>query len=392
MGMMFGPGNAGKTTLVKALRLGLCTAPAFSPEELTHFRNVAIANIIESTTILLGQANIMDPIVHMDPMYIELKESLNKETLDLKEIIEDNWEIITQRQAYIIETFWKSKFCANLWKRKREFNVHMNDNTSHFLPRASMICDRTKMLSNADILMVREETKLLSQYELKTSSSFLGTISILDQGGQENHQEEYERKDSKLFQKYVDGSDFLFVVIPIGDLLEEEKSGSIVKGLRLLNSLLETSSKVNKPSLSLCPSEVLYATFKTTGIVVILNKVDKLTVVTDGDLSDWLRVAKSRKDCDPWLKGVLESHENEKELKGGAATFFFNVVESVQKLHSEYTGQLVVLSDSLTNYNDKLVTELTEAIGKTVEGELGVLGVTEETTQNPVARVEMSRN
>jgi hypothetical protein len=87
MGMMFGPGNAGKTTLVKALRLGLCTAPAFSPEELTHFRNVAIANIIESTTILLGQANIMDPIVHMDPMYIELKESLNKETFDLKEII-----------------------------------------------------------------------------------------------------------------------------------------------------------------------------------------------------------------------------------------------------------------------------------------------------------------
>jgi len=351
--MMFGPGNAGKTTLVKALRLALCKSPVFRDDELTHFHNVAIANVIESAAILTKQA---------EKLYPEEYNELKKRLVDLDSIKQEGSAVITIKRATTIEAFWESELCRKVWDRRLEFDVHLNDNTKHFLPISSKIRDENYTLSNVDILMVREETKLLSQYELKTSQSSLGTISILDRGGQENHQKEYELKNSKLFRKYADDAHFLFVVVPIGDLFEEEKNGSIVKGLRILNSLLETSAKINDINdMTWCPcfQGHEYANFKNKGILVILNKQDKLpTEGVEKHLSNWVQAAKSRSDCDPWLRKILEEEAPEAQ----PTEFYKKLIERVKKQHPEFLGKLMVKSDSLIDYDQKLIDDLTTAL------------------------------
>ena len=351
--MMFGPGNAGKTTLVKALRLALCKPPVFGDDELTHFHNVAIANVIESAAILAK---------HAEKLFPEEYNELKKRISDLDSIKQEG-SVITNKRATTIEAFWNSELCRKVWDRRLEFDVHLNDNAKHFLPMASKVRDENYTLTNVDILMVREETKLLSQYELKTSQSTLGTISILDRGGQENHQKEYELKDSKLFRKYVDNAQFLFVVIPIGDLFEEEKNGSIVKGLRILNSLLETSAKTNDKACCPCSEGKEYANFKNKGILVILNKQDKLPSGqgVETHLSNWVQAAKSRSDCDPWLRKILDE-DCGGWVKQQPTKFYEDIIKKVKSQHPTFVGKMIIKSDSLIDYDQKLINDLIVAL------------------------------
>lgn len=353
LGMMFGPGNAGKTTLVKALRLALCKPPVFGDDELTHFHNVAIANVIESAAILAK---------HAEKLYPEEYNELKKHLSDLDSIKQEG-SVITNKRATTIEAFWKSELCRKVWDRRLEFDVHLNDNTKHFLPMASKVRDENYTLTNLDILMVREETKLLSQYKLKTSQSKLKTISILDRGGQENHQKEYELKDSKLFRKYADDAQFLFVVIPIGDLFEEEKNGSIVKGLRILNSLLEISAKTNDGVWCPWSQGKEYVNFKNKGILVILNKQDKLPSGqgVETHLSNWVQAAKSRSDCDPWLRKILDEDVGG-WVKQQPTEFYENLIYKVKSQHPTFKGKMIIKSDSLIDYDQKLINELTTAL------------------------------
>ena len=369
--MMFGPGNAGKTTVIKAIRKGFgVDVTKEEDNDPKKIKGAMKKNIVESTIILIEQAKVLFPDDYAKAVDLHVLEQATMKWK--KDIITAT---ITSSDAKAIETFWCSPLGENVWNARDSFDTPIHDNTKKFLPKVSAIVRSDYVPNLMDILLVRQETinrdiRPASLPSTQEESCCCFTVDqrrileIQDCGGQVRHQRAYRSDDD--FIKFSRESDLLFCVVPIGDLAEERINECITYGLRIINDILKTvpdldlivsaSTKQGVVPVQVNSLELKNGVdFRKKPILIFLNKLDKLEERVNKSskekiLEDWLIAAKqnakkygeSSGDDVRWLDELLEFAQKLLEKpsldKFDACGFFKAIIDQIFELHRQDKG------------------------------------------------------
>ena len=330
--MMFGPGLAGKSTVVKAVRIIYSGKPfeEFIADQRDLVAKLIRKNIVESVNVLCEQAEKLFPAE-----FAALIKDLQLNLISRKALSVD----FTSKQAKIIQALWNSELGQKVWSQREEYEIH--DNTIKYLPKCDVVSKDDYSPTQEDYLLAREETKLLTRctVELPKKDGKESLLEIMDCGGQTNHQEIY--KGNPLFKEFSQEACLLFLVIPVGDLLDERRTACVTKGLRILQSLLSTNAKDRNKE----------ADFKRKVVVVFLNKMDKLNAAVDKMgasplLEYWHNAALNNlgsKEAD-----LINAINSSRRDVGGVEDYFNKVVNFIIKQHRPTSNDAATLIKSTT--------------------------------------------
>jgi len=281
---LLGPGAAGKSTLVKCVRMAMAedqgTPCTFEEGEKEHKRLAMEKNAIESILRLCERARALFPELSNVK---ELKDKMDKLTG------KKNWTRITTDQAELIVELWGEQVIKDTWEQRHTFLI--NSNTSYLLPK---VCDFIKggyVVTDEDILQAREETKRGEEFIIRLKDAEMSdcttcctgkmhkvpcSLNILDMGGQDYHKEANEK--TSIFHEYKAQASIIFLVVPLGDLRQQLKPG-VTEALLLLDNELGDKGNSNR------------------NFVVFLNKFDlfqdAIKAAGKGAMQGWLASAKS---------------------------------------------------------------------------------------------------
>ena len=349
--MMFGPGDAGKSTVVRSTRIAFSSKnfDEFIRTEASEVKRLVKKNIVESVLVLHEQAKKLYP-----KEYYNLIEQMGEHkftkrplmNLILKGALDVN---ISPMKADIILSFWNSDLIQKVWNEHRsEFYIH--DNTAEFISRCKEIIGDDYKPTQGDFLKYRQETHELEEFTLEMltgKKKEKKKIKILDCGGQTNHQEVYKSK--QVFRDYANQSTVLFVVIPVGDLETEERTGCVTQGFQILCSLLKTSNQaVVVDDEKSCfgfkwtsRNNTSFINLNRQAIVVFLNKKDVLDKAIEKSgheklVNNWFKAAianldssdQPQEEVSMLRKAICESKDANPL---NAALFFFNIVQRLAK-------------------------------------------------------------
>jgi len=366
--LMFGPGQAGKSTIVKSLRFILSGKSSFKEfledrGEKERVRMQMRINIVEAVHCLCVQAQ----------KHLTLEEfEAQRQDLSLDLIMGDSLKAqFSTKQARVIKAFWESHLGKRIWQLRNEKNYEIHDNANEFIPKCDLICRNDYEPTLDDFLLYRQETKFLEEFKLEMSETSENRrfLQIMDCGGQANHQQMYQSEKS--FRDFSQEASLLFLVIPIGDLGKESEKKCITDGFLILDSLLSAdlfvhkTGKDGKPKIDEDgkPKIAESVSFQQKVIVVFLNKKDKLRELVEHTgaqrlLDNWradavknlnskmddVKTAKEADSIKVLLQAIKENDQNV-STADDAEQFFKNLVERVCKISSKGKRKAAVRSN-----------------------------------------------
>jgi len=368
--MMFGPGAAGKSTVVKSTRIAFSdkSFDEFIREDASEVTRLIKKNIVESVLVLHEQAKKLYPIEYENLIkQMGLHKATKRPLINL--ILKDALDInFSSTKADLILSFWKSDIIQKVWNDHRsEFYIH--DNTSEFISKCDKVIRDDYKPTKADFLKYRQETHDLEEFtlemltvnkrkkkikilEMLTGNKRKKKIKILDCGGQTNHQEVYKSK--QVFRDYADNSELLFVVIPVGDLESEERTGCVTQGFQILCSLLKTANEdVRVDDDFICFGRKWWTdrnvrrtiNLSRQAVVVFLNKKDLLdeAIKRTGEenlVNNWYKAATANLDSSnrppeevSFLRDAISKSRNANP--SDVAKFFFDIAQHLAESRRE---------------------------------------------------------
>jgi len=353
--MMFGPGAAGKSTVVKSTRIAFSAKSfdEFIREDASEVTRLIKKNIVESVLVLHEQAKKLYPIEYENLIkQMGLHKATKRPLINL--ILKDALDInFSSTKADLILSFWKSDIIQKVWNDHRsEFYIH--DNTSEFISKCDKVIRDDYKPTKADFLKYRQETHDLEEFtlEMLTGNKRKKKIKILDCGGQTNHQEVYKSK--QVFRDYADNSELLFVVIPVGDLESEERTGCVTQGFQILCSLLKTANEdVRVDDDFICFGRKWWTdrnvrrtiNLSRQAVVVFLNKKDLLdeAIKRTGEenlVNNWYKAATANLDSSnrppeevSFLRDAISKSRNANP--SDVAKFFFDIAQHLAESRRE---------------------------------------------------------
>ena len=367
---MFGPGAAGKSTVVKSTRIAFSdkSFDEFIREDASEVTRLIKKNIVESVLVLHEQAKKLYPIEYENLIkQMGLHKATKRPLINL--ILKDALDInFSSTKADLILSFWKSDIIQKVWNDHRsEFYIH--DNTSEFISKCDKVIRDDYKPTKADFLKYRQETHDLEEFtlemltvnkrkkkikilEMLTGNKRKKKIKILDCGGQTNHQEVYKSK--QVFRDYADNSELLFVVIPVGDLESEERTGCVTQGFQILCSLLKTANEdVRVDDDFICFGRKWWTdrnvrrtiNLSRQAVVVFLNKKDLLdeAIKRTGEenlVNNWYKAATANLDSSnrppeevSFLRDAISKSRNANP--SDVAKFFFDIAQHLAESRRE---------------------------------------------------------
>ena len=224
--VMYGPGNSGKTTVQKAVRMAMAlnqssaVTDTYSADQLRTFEKGITENIITSTAALVREAQ------RLFPDECQAEPALTP--LGLISGVRD-WSILSEKQAAAIVTLWNPPvgLLQRTFQALPEGTVYSN--ATYFLPRAARIAARNEGLCEDDILQLRIQTNNMQVFEVpylpekEKGCCGLGPekqppakmLQMLDLGGQADQQKKQDLSDA--FNVFRKSSTAIFLLVPIGD-------------------------------------------------------------------------------------------------------------------------------------------------------------------------------
>lgn len=238
--LLLGSGDSGKSTVLKQMRL--IHKVGFSPEEIESYRQLVFNNLINGMRLVLEALQVFDISVEApNRAYIAMVESAP----DLKD-----GEPFPIEYRDPLHALWKDTGIKKAISRGNE--VALPENLKYFYPQLDRFFDPAYKPLDQDILHCRAQTTGITEtvFRLKTHE-----LHLLDVGGQKSERRKwihcFENVTSILFLASLNGYDM--------SLSEDRDANQMQDAMAIWDSI--------------CHSQW----FKTTSIILFLNKLDLFT-------------------------------------------------------------------------------------------------------------------
>jgi len=226
--LFLGPGNSGKTTIIKQMR--------------------KIHNTLSDSDIELMKPYIQDSIVaYMKVLCRQAKEIAEKDDEKATQVEKKNEALIEElfkltdpytfddKLSQLISTLWDDSAIKATLKFRSQFQIH--DNVEYFLDRVSDICDEKYQPSFDDYLRIRTRTTGSTIERIRATIEGFGecTFEFTDVGGQR-----CERK--KWMRMVKDEIQAVLYVVALSEydlaLFEDNKTNCLVEALNLFKEVI----------------------------------------------------------------------------------------------------------------------------------------------------------
>jgi GTPase SAR1 family protein len=168
--LLLGPGDAGKSTFLKQLRV--IHDQKFSNIDLEKFKAILKDNVLLSMKAMLAGATL-------------LKVQIPEEYQPLVKEIQDA-ETLTEAVGTAIRKVWKAQFMQDLWQRKHEIAVYPWAN--YYFENVKRIASKNFVPKNEDILRAKLRTTGIHEITLAIGEY---QLTVVDVGGQRNERRKW---------------------------------------------------------------------------------------------------------------------------------------------------------------------------------------------------------
>ncbi|KAI9346876.1 guanine nucleotide binding protein, alpha subunit [Obelidium mucronatum] len=238
--LLLGPGEAGKSTILK--QLTLLYGSGFTDQEVARFGETIRSNLITSFSILIRSMEVLKIPYGFDPTTVADMTDIAKEILCQQLRFLENPDCVSK-----LTTFWEDSGVQYCFSRAHEYQ--MLDCCQYVMANIPRICASGFIATEADILNSRARTFAVTETRFKLDSL---NLVIYDVGGQ--------RSERSKWAQFFDDTQSIIFVASIGSYdqtCEEDAS---------MNRVLEAMNLFG----SICNHPLL----KSIDVVLFLNKID----------------------------------------------------------------------------------------------------------------------
>lgn len=236
--LLLGPGESGKSTIVKQLRI--INNKWLSDEERNSYKSIVRSNAITSMGALVKALQKSNHFEDLTEEEQEFGESLSSPTvMSLNEI--------SQEMMLAIKTLWASEIVKNRFKNKSD--VQIIDSAAFFFDNVERISKQDYVPTDEDILLSRVRTTGITEFCFDLAGM---PMRLVDVGGQRAER----RKWIHCFEE-VNAIFFIVAISEFDQRLREDESTSRLKEAFLLFQ-------------EICA----YEAFFHTAVILFLNKSD----------------------------------------------------------------------------------------------------------------------
>ncbi|GEM11882.1 guanine nucleotide-binding protein alpha subunit [Rhodotorula toruloides] len=146
--LLLGPGESGKSTIVKQMRL-VYSSP-YTPTELLSFREVVFSNLLQSAQSLLSSFSALKIRLPSD-----FKEEVKwlKEVNQTEEVVDPETGGLGSEAAEALGRLWEAQGTKEAMRRSAEFQL--NDSAEYFFTHLARIASPSYLPTEGDVLRTR---------------------------------------------------------------------------------------------------------------------------------------------------------------------------------------------------------------------------------------------
>ncbi|PAV80820.1 hypothetical protein WR25_17066 [Diploscapter pachys] len=236
--LLLGPGESGKSTVLKQMRI--IHMDGFSDSEKEARKPAVYANVFQNISMLLAgieQLNLPLPVNNQELTLINERGIFNTYEVD----------VITPGHKILIDKIWHHPSTKTAYENRSEFQL--NDSAKYFLDNLDRLCNRNYVPTVQDILMCRVPTTGVQEIQYDYQGI---AFRIFDVGGQKS-----ERR------KWLNHFDNVTAVLFIAAISEYDQTMREVEGKnRMIDTLRLFADIVNSQF------------FVNSSVILFLNKKD----------------------------------------------------------------------------------------------------------------------
>jgi len=309
--LLLGPGESGKSTVLKQLKSIYNVKP--TPLELEECKKALHQNTLECMKVLCDEADMFGYKIGEE----------NKETSAWlqDEDLQYNDDLITPEQAKAIQALFKSKAIQDTFARRDEY--WLLDACQYYIDHVERFAEKDFSPDEVDLVMCRIRTTGRNSLETKLKVNFQGrtenepekiTYEVVDVGGQRN-----ERK--KWIKMFSDVKAIIFLVNLAGYnqvLFEDKHRNRMAEALEVFGQITGWRDESKRP---IKKKNVIQGSdiFKNVPIYLLLNKKDIFeTMIHKVGLNKTFPDYKGANKCDQAIEFIKKKFREkcppEKEL------------------------------------------------------------------------------
>jgi GTPase SAR1 family protein len=233
--LLLGPGESGKSTIFKQMKIIHDKEPGFTPEERLAFRQVVFANCISQMKVLIVSAlNFQIPIV-------------NREAAEKLILLYQQGQTMSEEIAQLITLLWGDNGIQKIYDIRGK-KYQLNDTADYFFTNIERISKEDYIPTDDDILRARVRSTGIEEAQFSFEQL---TFTVVDVGGQRS-----ERR------KWIHCFNCVRVVLFCASLSSYDQV------------LREDASQNRMAETLLLFDEVANHHFQNKPIILFLNKVD----------------------------------------------------------------------------------------------------------------------
>ncbi|GAA5857182.1 hypothetical protein JCM9279_001046 [Rhodotorula babjevae] len=236
--LLLGPGESGKSTILKQLRL--CYGSPWTERERAPYREIVFANTLQSAQAVLAAFPLLS--ITVPPHLDEATQSI--EHLDLDDAIDPLTNGLREEVAEALSAFVKDESVSEVVAQSGR--LQLNDSADYFFTAISRICEPSYLPSVQDVLRsrVRSTGIVEDRFDVGAGKRLL----VVDVGGQRS-----ERK------KWIHCFENVDVLIEYDQMLyEDERVNRLDESMQLWETISQSRW------------------FSKSAFVLFLNKRDRL--------------------------------------------------------------------------------------------------------------------
>ncbi|BGP04098.1 hypothetical protein RTBOTA2_006816 [Rhodotorula toruloides] len=241
--LLLGPGESGKSTIVKQMRL-VYSSP-YTPTELSSFRETIFSNLLQSAQSLLSSFSALKIRLPAD-----VKDEVKwlREVEETEEIVDLETGGLKEEAASAFGRLWEAEGTKEAMRRSAEFQL--NDSAEYFFTHLARIASPSYLPTEEDVLRTRVRSIGVVEQTFEVLKG--RKLRVVDVGGQ--------RSERKKWVHQFENIGMLIFVVAVSEY----------------NQTLFEDSRQNRLDESLELWEMISASrwFRRSTFVLFLNKTD----------------------------------------------------------------------------------------------------------------------